>query len=130
MCNKQLLSNVALLSNRGTSANETGTKFFNTLSGNPYEDFARLGIDLQDVTLRFLAKPRKNGVAITGVFNICGIYYTSGAADYPSLLDDVLQRYHEKCAWHKRSQEEKKLRYIRGFINRYPDATVLPAWLS
>ena len=55
----------------GTCAHETGECSF-SFSGNPYEDFGRLGLDLQNCQIRFLRKPRNNGTAITGVFNISG----------------------------------------------------------
>ena len=67
-------SPAALLSAAGTSAHETGQCSF-TFSGNPYEDFDRLGLDLQNCHIRFLRKPRNNGVAITGVFNISGTVF-------------------------------------------------------
>lgn len=82
-----------------TSAHETGINF-STLT--PYEYFHSMGIDLQGFSIRILGKRRKNGVAITGVFNISGIYYTVGAEDYEHLLVDLLERYREKRAYHKR----------------------------
>ena len=60
-----------MLGSLGTSAHETGQCSF-SFSGNPYEDFRRLGLDLQNCQIRFLRKPRNNGTAITGVFNISG----------------------------------------------------------
>ena len=114
------------------SANETyahETSLFNS-SVNPYTYFSGMGIDLQDYTIRYLRQPRKNGVAITGTFNISGILYTAGAADMDSLLSDVLERYHAKVAYQQRSQERKKVRNTMTFIERYPDAMVLPAYLS
>ena len=113
------------------SANETfahETSLFNS-SVNPYAYFLGMGIDLQDYTIRYLRQPRKNGVAITGTFNICGILYTAGAADMDSLLSDVLERYHAKVAYQQRSQERKKERNTMAFIERHPDAMVLPAYL-
>ncbi len=83
-------SNVVSSISYGTCANETGRDLFSSLCGNPYEDLARLGFDLQDVSLRFLRHPRKNGVAITGRFNVGGIYYTVGAADYPTLIIELI----------------------------------------
>lgn len=115
-----------------SSANETfahETSLFNS-SVNPYAYFLGMGIDLQDYTIRYLRKPRKNGVAITGTFNISGILYTAGAADMSSLLADVLERYHNKVAYQQRSRERKKLRNTMAFIERHPDAMVLPAHLS
>ncbi|EJX00576.1 hypothetical protein EVA_11328 [gut metagenome] len=58
-----------------------------------------MDIDLQDYTIRYQRQPRKNGVAITGTFNISGILYTAGAADMSGLLADVLGRYHAKVAY-------------------------------
>ena len=113
----------------GTSAHETGNSLSFSFTGNPYEDFARLGLDLQNCHIRFLRKPRNNGVTMTGVFNICGIGYTAGATDYPSLLRQVHAKFLEKQVWHRRRRAEKRLRNTLSFINRYPDATVLPAWL-
>lgn len=54
----------------GTSAHETG---INISTLTPYEYFHSMGIDLQGFSIRILGKRRKNGVAITGVFNISGI---------------------------------------------------------
>ena len=102
----------------GTSAHETG---INISTLTPYEYFHSMGID---------RKRRKNGVAITGVFNISGIYYTVGAEDYEHLLVDLLERYRKKRAYHKRCQERKRERNMLSFINRYPDAMVLPAYFS
>ena len=81
----------------GTSAHETGINF-STLT--PYEYFHSMGIDLQGFSIRILGKRRKNGVAITGVFNISGIYYTVGAEDYEHLLVDLLERYRELSLIH------------------------------
>lgn len=122
-------SNAALLSSCGTSAHETGTDFPFALTGNPYYDFARMGMDLHDFRIRMLGKTRPNRVRITGTFNICGIGYTAGAADYPSLLREVHARFLEKKAWHRQCRDEKKMRNTLAYINRHPDATVLPAWL-
>lgn len=116
-----------MLSGNETFAHETS--LFNS-SVNPYTYFLNMGIDLQDCTIRYLRQPRKNGVAITGTFNISGILYTAGAADMPSLLADVLERYHAKVAYQQRSQERKKVRNTMAFIERHPDAMVLPAYLS
>lgn len=111
----------------GTSAHETGTGF-STIS--PYDYFHSMGIDLQNFYIRVLGKRRKNGVAITGVFNICGIFYTAGAEDYEHLLADVLERYRSRAAYHKACRERKRERNMLSFINRYPDATVFPAYFS
>lgn len=117
----------ALLSVNETSAHETSP-----LSSvlNPYAYFDRLGIDLQDFTLRYLRQPRKNGVAVTGTFNISGIYYTAGAPDVEQLLADVVERYRAKQAYHRRCQDCKQERNLQTYINRYPDAMVLPAYFS
>lgn len=114
--------NVALLSNHGTSAYETGIN-------NPYEYFHGLGIDLQDFSVRFLRKPNANGSTVTGVFNICGIYYTAGAKDFNALIQSVIRQYQEKCEYHRQCREAKRLRNRQSFLERYPDATALPAWL-
>ena len=127
MCNIQSLSNAALLSGRGTSANETGTQ---QPTNNPYAYFQALGIDLQDFSVRFLRKPNASGSIVTGVFNICGIRYTAGARDFSGLLQSVIRQYHEKCAYHRQCREAKRQRNTQSFIERYPDATVLPAYLS
>lgn len=122
------LSNAGLSICHGTSAHETGDLSF-TVNGNPYDDFARLGMDLHDFHIRVLGKARSNGVRITGTFNICGICYTAGAADYSSLLREVHAKFLEKKAWHRRCREQKKLRNTLSFISRHPDATILPTWL-
>lgn len=118
---------VATHNSFGTSAHETGINFSTV---NPYEYFHSMGIDLQDFSIRILGRRRKNGVAITGVFNISGIYYTVGAEDYGHLLADLLERYRERRAYHKKCQDSKRERNILSFINRYPDAMVLPAYFS
>ena len=127
MMNIQNLSNVALLSNNGTSAYETGIPAI--AMSNPYEYFRSLGISLQDFSVRFLHKPRKNGVAVTGVFNFDGIYFTVGAKNFSALLADALRQYREKKEWHHMNQAAKKHRNVQSFIDRHPDATALPAWL-
>ena len=127
MMNIQNLSNAALSSSRGTSAYETGIPAI--AMSNPYEYFRSLGVSLQDFSVRFLRKPRKNGVAVTGVFNFDGIYFTVGAKDFSALLSDALRRYREKKEWHRMNQAAKKHRNVQSFIERYPDATALPAWL-
>lgn len=102
-------SNVALLSSYGTCANETGRDLFSSLCGNPYEDLASLGFDLQDVSLRFLRHPRKNGVAITGRFNVGGIYYTVGAADYPTLMIELIDDLERADAARRHRRRAKRL---------------------
>lgn len=126
MIQNQHLSHAASLSSPGTSAHETGTATAVSLSfsGNPYDDFALLGMDLHDCHIRY---PRPG--RITGTFNISGIGYTAGATDYPSLLREVHARFLEKKEWHRRCRRQKKLRNTIAYINRHPDATVLPAWL-
>ena len=116
MMNIQSLSNVALLSNHGTSAYETGIN-------NPYEYFHGLGIDLQDFSVRFLRKPNANGSTVTGVFNICGIYFTAGAKDFAGLLADVIRQYREKQAYHKACQARKRERNLQSWLSRHPVAT-------
>ncbi len=120
-------SNAALLSSLGTSAHDTGIRF-STLS--PYEYFHSQGIDLQGFTLRFLESPRKNGVALCCTANISGITYTVGAPDYETLLSELLDDYHRHQLAVARSRERKFLRCTSRFINRHPDTTVLPAYLS
>ena len=125
MMNLNTTSNVALLSNNGTSAYETGIPAI--AMSNPYEYFRSLGISLQDFSVRFLCKPRKNGVAVTGVFNFDGIYFTVGAKDFSALLADALRQYREKKEWHRQNQARKRERNSLSWISRHPGATVLPA---
>lgn len=122
MMNIQSLSDAALSSSHGTSAYETGIN-------NPYEYFQGLGIDLQDFSVRFLRKPNANGSMVTGVFNICGIRYTAGASDFNALLQSVIRQYREKCEYHRLCRETKRMRNTLSFIDRHPDATILPVWL-
>lgn len=114
-----------MLGSFGTSAHETGECSF-SFSGNPYEDFARLGLDLQNCHIRFLRKPRNNGVAITGVFNISGTVLTAGGQDYAEMVQRVRGLWLEKRAWYRQRREEKRLRYIQAWIDRHPGQTVLP----
>lgn len=123
------LSNSALLSGHGTSAHETGTDF-STLTGNPYADFARLGMDLQGCHIRFRRTPNRRGETVTGTFNICGTGYTMGATSYPQLVERVFAKWQEKQAYYRQCRAEKRLRNTLAFISRYPDSTVLPAYLS
>ena len=109
----------------GTSAHETGQCSF-SFSGNPYEDFDRLGLDLQNCHIRFLRKPRNNGTAITGVFNISGIVLTAGGRDYASMVLRVRQLWLEKRAWYRQRREEKRVQYLQAWIDRHPDLTTLP----
>ena len=122
MINIHELSNAAMLSSHGTSAYETGTN-------NPYEYFHGLGIDLQDFSIRFLRKPNSNGSTVTGVFNICGIYFTAGARNFSDLLADVIRKYREKQAYHHDCQKRKRERYCRNWIKRHPDATDIPHYI-
>lgn len=127
-----MLQKRSLLHSTLSSANETSAHETSLLSAvtNPYAYFDRMGIDLQDFTLRYLRQPRKNGVAVTGTFNISGIYYTAGAPDVEQLLADVVERYCAKQAYHRRCQDRKQERNLQTYINRYPDAMVLPAYFS
>ena len=122
-------SNSALLSGNGTSAHETGIGSF-TLTGNPYTDFARLGMDLQGCHVRFRRTPNAQGHTLTGTFNICGTGYTMGAASYAQLVERVHAKWQEKQAYHRSRRAEKRLRNTLTFISRHPDSTVLPAYLS
>ena len=122
MINLNTASNVALLNNNGTSAYETGTN-------NPYEYFHGLGIDLQDFSIRFLRKPNSNGSTVTGVFNICGIYFTAGARNFSDLLADIIRKYREKQAYHHDCQKRKRERYCRNWIKRHLDATDIPHYI-
>ncbi len=132
--NNSTTSHAADMAGHGTSAHDTGIRFTTPMGQvanlNPYEYFHSLGIDLQGFTLRFLEHPRKNGVALTCEANISGIIYTVGAADYDTLLAEVLDDYLRHRASIARRQECKATRCSQRFIDRYPDATVLPAYLS
>lgn len=129
MLQSQDFSNAASLSSYGTSAHETGTTSF-CLTGNPYTDFARLGMDLHDCHIRYRHEPNAQGATVTGTFNISGTGYTMGAASYPELIRRVHAKWLEKQAWHRHVRAEKRLRNTLAFISRHPDAMVLPAWLS
>ena len=123
-------SNSALLSGNGTSAHETGIGSSSPLTGNPYTDFARLGMDLQGCHVRYRRTPNAQGHTLTGTFNICGTGYTMGATSYPQLVERVFAKWQEKQAYHRRSRAAKRLRASLAFISRHPDSTVLPAYLS
>ena len=123
------LSNAAMLSSHGTSAHETGIGSF-TLTGNPYTDFARLGMDLQGCHIRFRRTPNAQGHTLTGTFNICGTGYTMGADSYAQLVERVHAKWLEKQAYRRRCRAEKRMRNTLAFIARHPDATILPAYLS
>lgn len=123
------ISNSASLSGHGTSAHETGAETI-TLTGNPYADFARLGMDLQGCHIRFRRTPNAQGHTLTDTFNICGTGYTMGATSYPQLVERVFAKWQEKQAYHRRSRAEKRMRNTLAFIARHPDATILPAYLS
>lgn len=123
------ISNAALLSDHGTSAHETGIGSF-TLTGNPYTDFARLGMDLQGCHVRYRRTPNAQGNTLTGTFNICGTGYTMGATTYPQLIERVFAKWQENQAYHRSRRAEKRLRNTLAFISRHPDSTVLPAYLS
>lgn len=114
-----------MLGSLGTSAHETGRCSF-SFSGNPYEDFHSLGMDLQNCHIRFLRKPRNNGTAITGVFNISGTVLTAGGRDYASMVLRVRQLWLEKRAWYRQRREEKRVQYLQAWIDRHPDMTTLP----
>ena len=122
-------SHAALLSGLGTSAHETGTSTL-CLTGNPYTDFARLGLDLHACRICYRRTPNAQGATVTGTFNISGTGYTMGADSYPQLVERVHAKWLEKQAWHRHVRAEKRLRNTLSFISRHPDATVLPAYLS
>ena len=122
-------SNVELSIGLGTSAHETGANL-STLTGNPYTDFARLGLDLHNCRIHYRSEPNAQGATVTGTFNISGTGYTMGAASYPELIRRVYVKWLEKQAWHRHVRAEKRLRNTLSFISRHPDATVLPAYLS
>lgn len=124
------LSNAELSICHGTSAHETGTASSFPLTGNPYTDFARLGMDLQGCHIRYRRTPNAQGHTLTGTFNICGTGYTMGAASYAQLVERVHAKWLEKQAYRRRCRAEKRMRNTLAFIARHPDATVLPAYLS
>ena len=72
------ISHAALLNGLGTSAHETGTSTL-CLTGNPYTDFARLGLDLHACRICYRRTPNAQGATVTGTFNISGTGYTMGA---------------------------------------------------
>ena len=123
-------SNSALLSGNGTSAHETGIGSSFPLTGNPYTDFARLGMDLQGCHIRYRRTPNAQGHTLTGTFNICGTGYTMGADSYAQLVERVHAKWLEKQAYRRRCRAEKRMRNTLAFIARHPDATILPAYLS
>lgn len=129
MLQYQSLPNAALSSGHGTSAHETGTNL-STLTGNPYTDLPRLGMDLHDCRIRYLRTPNKNGETVTGTFNISGIGYTMGATTYPQLIGRLHAKWREKQAYYSQCRAEKRLRNSLAFIARHPDTTILPAYLS
>lgn len=114
----------------GTSAHETGTASSFPLTGNPYTDFARLGMDLQGCHVRYRRTPNAQGHTLTGTFNICGTGYTMGADSYAQLVERVFAKWQEKQAYRRRCRAEKRMRNTLAFIARHPDATILPAYLS
>ena len=101
-----------MLSSHGTSAHETGTESSSPLTGNPYTDFARLGMDLQGCHVRYRRTPNAQGHTLTGT------------------IERVFAKWQEKQAYRRRSRAEKRMRNTLAFIARHPDATVLPAYLS
>ena len=123
------ISNAGLSTGHGTSAHETGANL-TSLTGSPYTDLARLGIDLHGCHIRYLRRPNAHGAAVTGTFNISGTGYTAGATSYPELIGRVFTKWQEKQAWHRERRAAKRLRNSLSFISRHPDATVLPAYLS
>lgn len=125
MLHNHRVSDAVMFNSLGTSAHETGQCSF-SFSGNPYEDFARLGLDLQNCHIRFLRKPRNNGVAITGVFNISGTVFTAGGRNYAELVGRVRELWQEKRAWYRQRREEKRMIYIQAWIDRHPDSSTLP----
>lgn len=122
-------SNAELSICHGTSAHETGIET-SALTGNPYADFARLGMDLQGCHIRFRRTPNAQGHTLTGTFNICGTGYTMGATTYPQLIERIYAKWQEKQAYYRHNRAEKRLRNSLAFISRHPDSTVLPAYLS
>lgn len=126
MIHNSVISPAATSGCAGTSAHETGNSLSFSFTGNPYEDFARLGLDLQNCHIRFLRKPRNNGVAITGVFNISGTVFTAGGRDYAEMVGRVRELWQEKRAWYRQRREEKRMIYLQSWIDRHPDSSTLP----
>ena len=123
------ISNAALSTGHGTSAHETGANL-TTLTGNPYTDLARLGLDLHGCRIRYRRTPNRNGETVTGTFNISGTGYTMGAATYSQLITRLYAKWLEKQAYYRGCRAAKRLRNTLAFIDRHPDAAVLPAYLS
>ena len=113
----------------GTSAHETGTSLI-ALTGNPYTDLAAYGIDLQGCTIRYLRKPNTIGNTITGRFNISGREETAGATSYEALILFLVRKNREHRRYVAECHQHKRERNMLSFINRYPDAMVLPAYFS
>lgn len=125
MLQQSSIPSAGLSAGLGTSAHETGQCSF-SFSGNPYDDFRRLGLDLQNCQVRFLRKPRNNGTAITGVFNISGTVLTAGGRDYASMVLRVRDLWQEKRAWYRQRREQKRTLQLQAWIDRHPDMTTLP----
>ena len=98
-----------MLSSHGTSVHETGIGSSSPLTGNPYTDFARLGMDLQGCHVRYRRTPNDS---------------------YAQLVERVHAKWLEKQAYRRRCRAAKRLRASLAFISRHPDSTVLPAYLS
>lgn len=113
----------------GTSTHETGTSVF-ALTGNPYTDLAIYGIDLQGCTIRYLREPNQIGNIITGRFNISGREETAGASTYEELILFLVNKVQEHRKHVAESHACKRMRNMLTFINRYPDAMVLPSYFS
>jgi hypothetical protein len=113
----------------GTSAHETGTSSI-ALTGNPFTDLAAYGIDLHRCTIRYLQRPNPTGNVITGRFNISGREETAGASSYESLILFLVQKNREHRRYVAECHKQKRERNMLSFINRYPDAMVLPDYFS
>lgn len=113
----------------GTSAHETGTSVI-ALTGNPFTDLAAYGIDLHGFTIRYLRTPNQSGNLITGRFNISGREETAGAINYESLILFLVTKHQEHRRYTAERHKHKRERNMLSFINRYPDAMVLPAYFS
>lgn len=101
----------------GTSAHETGFSVTNL-----YTDFARRGMTLHGCQIRVLSHPNKNGVTVTGVFNISGTVYTMGAQSLPELIERVhakwleKQAYYRECRHRKNRERQERRRLARAVL--------------
>lgn len=113
-------SQSAQLSSSGTSTHETGATFY----GNPFRDLANSGINLHFALIRYYRGKSKRGKSVTGIFNICGRFYTCGANNYPEILHQLINKHTEYKRYVAECHQQKRERNLASRMKRMAQSAV------